>query len=147
MRFALLIIPAARNDLAEAWLKASDRTAVSQAAAAPTLRIAGIVHNAVELPAAPPSSGHERYMIEVARITPEAVLALAVVVLPFLVASSAAQPAPAAARGLIGDWMGMWKSASRWRKKSAGACAFPMTRRCKSLRWWTITCALAMPPA
>src|SRR5436190_21107571 len=44
---------------------------LSQAAAAPTLRIAGIVHNAVEVPAAPPSSGHERYMIEVARITPD----------------------------------------------------------------------------
>ena len=44
---------------------------LSQAAAAPTLRIAGIVHNAVELPAAPPSSSHERYLIEVARITPD----------------------------------------------------------------------------
>ena len=44
---------------------------VSQAAAAPALRMAGIVHNAVELPAAPPSSSHERYLIEVARITPD----------------------------------------------------------------------------
>src|SRR5438067_10493907 len=44
---------------------------LSQAAAAPTLRIAGIVHNAVELPAAPPSTSHERYLIEVARITPD----------------------------------------------------------------------------
>src|SRR5437867_3406420 len=44
---------------------------LSQAAAAPTLRIAGIVHNAVELPAAPPSSSHERYLVEVARITPD----------------------------------------------------------------------------
>jgi len=39
------------------------------------------------------------------------VLALAAIVLPFLVATSAAQPAPAA-RVLIGDWMGTWKSAS-----------------------------------
>src|SRR5207237_222112 len=33
--------------------------------------IAGIVHNAVELPTAPPSTSHERYLIEVARITPD----------------------------------------------------------------------------
>ena len=38
------------------------------------------------------------------------VLALAAMVLPFLVATSAAQPAAAAARVLIGDWMGTWKS-------------------------------------
>src|SRR5213079_1137262 len=44
---------------------------VNQAAAAPALRIAGIVHNAVELPTAPPSTSHERYLIEVARITPD----------------------------------------------------------------------------
>ena len=44
---------------------------VNQAAAAPALRIAGIVHNAVELPTAPPSGSHERYLIEVARITPD----------------------------------------------------------------------------
>ena len=42
---------------------------VSQAASAPSLRLAGIVHNAVELPTAPPSVTHERYLIEVARIT------------------------------------------------------------------------------
>jgi glycosyltransferase involved in cell wall biosynthesis len=44
---------------------------LSQAASAPTLKVAGIVHNAVELPAAPPSRNHERYLIEVARITPD----------------------------------------------------------------------------
>src|SRR5256884_5887120 len=33
--------------------------------------MAGIVHNAVELPTAPPSTSHERYLIEVARITPD----------------------------------------------------------------------------
>ena len=44
---------------------------VSQAASAPALRLAGIVHNAVEVPAAPPSVAHERYLIEVARITPD----------------------------------------------------------------------------
>jgi hypothetical protein len=38
------------------------------------------------------------------------VLALAAIVLPFFVATSAAQPAPAAARVLIGDWTGAWKS-------------------------------------
>src|SRR3984893_15254285 len=44
---------------------------VSQAASAPSLKLAGIVHNAVELPAASPSATHERYLIEVARITPD----------------------------------------------------------------------------
>ena len=39
------------------------------------------------------------------------VLAFAAVVLPFLVTNSAAQPAPAA-RALLGDWMGTWKSAT-----------------------------------
>jgi len=42
---------------------------LSQAASAPALKVAGIVHNAVELPAAAPSRNHERYLIEVARIT------------------------------------------------------------------------------
>jgi glycosyltransferase involved in cell wall biosynthesis len=44
---------------------------LSQAASAPAVRLAGIVHNAVELPAAPPSASHERYLIEVARIIPD----------------------------------------------------------------------------
>jgi glycosyltransferase involved in cell wall biosynthesis len=44
---------------------------LSQAASAPALRLAGIVHNAVELPDAPPSRAHERYLIEVARIVPD----------------------------------------------------------------------------
>jgi glycosyltransferase involved in cell wall biosynthesis len=44
---------------------------VSQAASAPLLKLAGVVHNAVELPATPPSATHERYLIEVARITPD----------------------------------------------------------------------------
>ena len=44
---------------------------VSQATSAPDLRLAGIVHNAVELPDAPPSQMHERYLVEVARITPD----------------------------------------------------------------------------
>jgi glycosyltransferase involved in cell wall biosynthesis len=44
---------------------------LAQAASAPDIRLAGIVHNAVELPAAPPSVAHERYLIEVARITPD----------------------------------------------------------------------------
>jgi glycosyltransferase involved in cell wall biosynthesis len=44
---------------------------LSQAASAPALKLAGIVHNAVELPTAPPSVTHERYLIEVARITPD----------------------------------------------------------------------------
>jgi glycosyltransferase involved in cell wall biosynthesis len=44
---------------------------VSQAASAPILNLAGIVHNAVELPTAPASVTHERYLIEVARITPD----------------------------------------------------------------------------
>jgi glycosyltransferase involved in cell wall biosynthesis len=44
---------------------------LSQAASAPDVKLAGIVHNAVELPTAPPSVAHERYLIEVARITPD----------------------------------------------------------------------------
>jgi glycosyltransferase involved in cell wall biosynthesis len=44
---------------------------LSQAASAPAVRLAGIVHNAVELPVAPPSVAHERYLIEVARIIPD----------------------------------------------------------------------------
>ncbi|TMC64290.1 MAG: glycosyltransferase family 4 protein [Chloroflexota bacterium] len=44
---------------------------LSQAASAPDIKLAGIVHNAVELPAAPPSVTHERYIIEVARIIPD----------------------------------------------------------------------------
>jgi glycosyltransferase involved in cell wall biosynthesis len=44
---------------------------LSQAASAPAIKLAGIVHNAVELPTAPPSVTHERYLIEVARITPD----------------------------------------------------------------------------
>jgi glycosyltransferase involved in cell wall biosynthesis len=44
---------------------------LSQAASAPALTLAGIVHNAVELPAAAPSRSHERYLIEVARIIPD----------------------------------------------------------------------------
>jgi len=44
---------------------------LSQAASAPDIKLAGIVHNAVELPTSPPSGGHERYLIEVARITPD----------------------------------------------------------------------------
>ena len=44
---------------------------LSQAASAPALKVAGIVHNAVEVPAAPPNQTHERYLIEVARITPD----------------------------------------------------------------------------
>lgn len=44
---------------------------VSQATSAPTLKLAGIVHNAVDLPNSPPSPMHERYLIEVARITPD----------------------------------------------------------------------------
>jgi glycosyltransferase involved in cell wall biosynthesis len=44
---------------------------LSQAASAPSLKLAGVVHNAVELPTAPPSPTHERYLIEVARITPD----------------------------------------------------------------------------
>jgi glycosyltransferase involved in cell wall biosynthesis len=44
---------------------------LSQAASAPGLRLAGIVHNAVEIPTAPPSLTHERYLVEVARITPD----------------------------------------------------------------------------
>jgi glycosyltransferase involved in cell wall biosynthesis len=44
---------------------------LSQAASAPDVKLAGIVHNAVELPSAPPSATHERYLIEVARIIPD----------------------------------------------------------------------------
>jgi glycosyltransferase involved in cell wall biosynthesis len=44
---------------------------LSQAASAPDIKLAGIVHNAVELPTSPPSVNHERYLIEVARITPD----------------------------------------------------------------------------
>jgi glycosyltransferase involved in cell wall biosynthesis len=44
---------------------------LSQAMTAPAIKMAGIVHNAVELPTAPPSTTHERYLIEVARITPD----------------------------------------------------------------------------
>src|SRR5207253_11063718 len=44
---------------------------LSQAASSPTLKLAGIVHNAVEVPAVPPSGNHERYLIEVARIIPD----------------------------------------------------------------------------
>jgi glycosyltransferase involved in cell wall biosynthesis len=44
---------------------------LSQAASAPAVKLAGIVHNAVEVPAAPPSVTHERYLIEVARISPD----------------------------------------------------------------------------
>jgi glycosyltransferase involved in cell wall biosynthesis len=44
---------------------------LSQAASAADVKLAGIVHNAVELPTSPPSVNHERYLIEVARITPD----------------------------------------------------------------------------
>jgi glycosyltransferase involved in cell wall biosynthesis len=44
---------------------------VSQAASAAILKLAGVVHNAVELPTSPASVTHERYLIEVARITPD----------------------------------------------------------------------------
>ena len=44
---------------------------LSQAMSAPALKLAGVVHNAVELPATPPSVSHERYLVEVARITPD----------------------------------------------------------------------------
>jgi glycosyltransferase involved in cell wall biosynthesis len=44
---------------------------LSQAASAPAVKLAGIVHNAVEMPTTPPSTAHERYLIEVARITPD----------------------------------------------------------------------------
>ena len=44
---------------------------VSQAMSAPAVRMAGIVHNAVEIPETPPSALHERYLVEVARITPD----------------------------------------------------------------------------
>lgn len=44
---------------------------VSQAATAPAIRFAGVVHNAVEAPNGPPSLAHERYVVELARITPD----------------------------------------------------------------------------
>lgn len=44
---------------------------LSQATSAPALRFAGIVHNAVGLPPEPPSPIHDRYFIELARITPD----------------------------------------------------------------------------
>ena len=44
---------------------------LSQAASAPAIRFAGVVHNAVEIPSTAPSAAHERYFIEVARITPD----------------------------------------------------------------------------
>jgi glycosyltransferase involved in cell wall biosynthesis len=43
----------------------------SQAATAPEIRFAGVVHNAVEIPTAPLTRARERYLIEVARITPD----------------------------------------------------------------------------
>jgi glycosyltransferase involved in cell wall biosynthesis len=43
----------------------------SQAQTAPNLKLAGIVHNAVEIPSTPPVSHRERYLVEVARITPD----------------------------------------------------------------------------
>lgn len=44
---------------------------VSQGASAPALKFAGVVHNAVEVPTTPPGVNHERYLIELARITPD----------------------------------------------------------------------------
>ena len=44
---------------------------LSQATSAPALTFAGVVHNAVELPGGPPSPVHERYFVELARITPD----------------------------------------------------------------------------
>jgi glycosyltransferase involved in cell wall biosynthesis len=43
----------------------------SQAATAPEVRFWGVVHNAVEAPLTPPTRNRERYLIEVARITPD----------------------------------------------------------------------------
>lgn len=43
----------------------------SQAATAPAVKVAAVVPNAVEIPTTPPSSSRERYLIEVARITPD----------------------------------------------------------------------------
>ncbi len=43
----------------------------SQAATAPAVKVAAVVPNAVEIPAAPPAHSRERYLIEVARITPD----------------------------------------------------------------------------
>ena len=44
---------------------------LSQAASAPAVRFAGVVHNAVDVPSSRPTTVHERYFIEVARITPD----------------------------------------------------------------------------
>lgn len=43
----------------------------SQALTAPDLRFSAVVHNAVELPPQPPTHRRERYLIQVARITPD----------------------------------------------------------------------------
>lgn len=43
----------------------------SQAATAPGIRLAAVVPNAVEIPSTPPARARERYLIEVARITPD----------------------------------------------------------------------------
>lgn len=43
----------------------------SQAATAPRVRIAAVVPNAVDTPSGPPSRTRERYLVEVARITPD----------------------------------------------------------------------------
>ncbi|HSO92952.1 MAG TPA: glycosyltransferase family 4 protein [Candidatus Dormibacteraeota bacterium] len=43
----------------------------SQAATAPKVRVAAVVPNAVDVPSAPPSRTRERYLVEVARITPD----------------------------------------------------------------------------
>ena len=43
----------------------------SQAATAPAVKVAAVVPNAVEIPTAPPARNRERYLIEVARITPD----------------------------------------------------------------------------
>ncbi len=43
----------------------------SQAAQAPSLRLAGVVHNAVEIPPGPPSQTKDGYLVELARICPE----------------------------------------------------------------------------
>jgi glycosyltransferase involved in cell wall biosynthesis len=61
--------------VAEFYRQVEDRVrlvAVSkaQAATAPGLRFCAVVHNAVEIPSAAPSRHHERYLVEVARITP-----------------------------------------------------------------------------
>lgn len=43
----------------------------SQAATAPAVKVRAIVPNAVEIPTVPPAHNRERYLIEVARITPD----------------------------------------------------------------------------